>query len=127
MPAVQDFSVPAADDMDVTFNLDPTDNINLLGARVRWAAFEQAYGQPGVSDFSGGFSAPVEMILKDSDAGGVSVLESPPDTFVVHLVSADTLGLLANYYHEAQIIDINGNRATVVYGTMTVTQTFIGA
>jgi hypothetical protein len=120
MPAIQDFSVPQGDDMDVVFNLDPTDQISLTGATVTWAAFEQNFAVP-TSLASGG-----EVILKASTAlGQITILPSPLQ-FIVHLASADTISLPpGNYYHEAAIQDVNGNRATVTQGMMAVTLAMI--
>jgi hypothetical protein len=118
MPAIQDFSVPQGDDMDVIFNLDPADQISLSGATVTWAAFAQNFAVP-TTLASGG-----EVILKLSP-GAITIYPSPL-SFVVHLYAADTASLPpGNYYHEAEIQDVNGNRATVTQGMMAVTLAMI--
>jgi len=46
MTVIQDFPLPANNDMDVTFTIDPTDNISLVGATVEWRAWASAFGVP---------------------------------------------------------------------------------
>jgi hypothetical protein len=113
---IQDFSVPASNDMDVTFILDPADGISLTDAQVLWSAYGASFAAP--------VPLPV-LIVKDSNVIGpdgteITIVESP-ETFVVHLFSDDTALAPGNYYHEAEVIDASGNHATVCQGSMTVT------
>lgn len=113
MTSFQNFSVTAGDALDVTFDLDPTDNISLDVATVYFQAYSEF---SGVAD---GLSGPV--IAKDSATGGITIIQSP-DQFIVHLQPVDTANLLANYRFEALIIDADNNPASVTKGIMTVTE-----
>jgi hypothetical protein len=111
MAKIQDFPVARGDDLDVTFVMDPTDNITLTNATVTWAAYAEAFAIPD----------PTMMVISKSSAnGGITVLESPGQ-YIVHLINHDLMGLGGNYYHETEIVDEGGNHATVCQGTMTVT------
>ena len=115
MPIIQNFSVPAGDDVDLTFDIDDDTAIVLSGATIFWNAYEQIQGVPDKTK---------PVINKSSVSGdGIEIPASPDDIFVVSLVEADTLELLRNYYHEAKIVDANGNHTTVTIGVMTVTET----
>jgi hypothetical protein len=114
--AIQDFPIPATDAMDVTFVLDPTDGISLNGAAITWCVYTMA---DAVVDISDG-----PIITKTSVESEITITPSP-EIFVVHMLPSDTQGLLGNYYHEARVLDFNGNPATVVKGVMTVTQVAI--
>jgi hypothetical protein len=116
MTAVQDFPIPQGDDMDVTFALDPTDNISLAnGPDIVFQVLESEFG----------VVVPLlpPLISKDTHGGGVAVLDPPSLGYVVHLQAADIAPLPpGNYYHQSVIFDANGQRATVCQGSMCVTQ-----
>ena len=121
MPAVQDFPCPARNAMDVTFTIDPADNISLVGATVLWSAYGASFGVP--------LPSPV-LISKNSnetDLNGteITILESP-GRFVVHLSETDTDLEPGNYYHEAEVINESEDVATVCQGSMTITLAVIG-
>jgi hypothetical protein len=111
MPALQNFSIAAGDDLSVTFNLDPTDGISLDGATVNWRAYDQTSGS--VTSF-------VPVIAK-ATGSGITIPTSPANEFVVRIEAADSIPLLGNYYHTAQLVDVGGNTATICAGIMTVT------
>ena len=113
MSVIQNFSVPAGDDLEVVFTFDTGYAIPEDGAVVNWQVFNQAGGIPDLS-------AP---IISKSTLDDIDFPASPGDTFTVRLNGGDTLDLLGNYYHEAEVIDINDDRTTVTTGIMTVTQT----
>jgi hypothetical protein len=119
MPAIQDFSIPAGNAMDVYFAMDPTDVINIgLDALIRWQVYPQSAGVPDQIDGP--------LIAKDTVNGGIDIPGSPAETFVVHLLPGDTAGFYpGNAYHEALVIDANGNPTTVTVGVMTITQTLV--
>jgi hypothetical protein len=116
MTAIQDFSIPLGDDLDVVFSLDPADNISLTGAMVNWQAYEMVFAVPDVTQ---------QVAAKDSGTGGVTI-DDATGQFVVHLAAADTALLsCGNYYFEAEIVDASGNHATVCQGAMAVTMAMI--
>ena len=115
MTAVQDFSVPEGDAMDVLFTVDPTDQISLVGATVTWSVYVMSFGVPDPSQL---------LLAKTSATGGVTILESPGQ-FLVHLAETDTALPPGNYYHEAEVVDASENHATVCQGSMTTTLALI--
>jgi hypothetical protein len=115
MPIIQNFSVAAGDDLDINFVLDPNSGLDLTGADIYWNVYEQAYGIPD--------SSTPPVIVKSTPAD--ITIGSPADNFTVTLIETDTENLLRNYYHEAHVVDVNGNTSTVTVGIMTVTQTEI--
>jgi hypothetical protein len=118
VPIIQNFSLPAGNGQAVTFTVEPIDGEIPSGSTVRWRLFEQQDGVPIVG------VAP--LIEKDSNSSGdIDILSSPPMTFVLYLYEDETVGLLRNYYHEADIIDPLDSVVTVTCGIMTVTQTEI--
>lgn len=107
------FSVPAGDGVAQAFNVAaiPT----LAGHTVYWGLFSQVFGVPQTL-----------LVSKESASGhGITILPSPPNTFVVDLLTADTQSLLGNYYHEARVVDGSGNITTVIQGICTVTMDFV--
>lgn len=118
MPVIQNISVPAGDDIEVTFNLDDDTAIDLNGAVIKWAVYDQTYGIPE--------GTPV--LSKSTDGvDEIDVPGSPSDIFVVKLTGDDTKGMLQNYYHEAYVEDVNGNKNTITTGVFTVTVTKIAS
>jgi hypothetical protein len=115
MAKIQDFSVARGDDLDVTFVMDPTDNIDLVGATLTLAAYAEAFGVVDPTTL---------VVLKSSATGGITIIESPGE-YVVHLTNHDITWLGGNYYHESEVEDAGGNHATVCQGTMAVTVALI--
>ena len=118
MPVIQNISVPAGDDIEITFDLDDNTVIDLDGATITWNVYEQVYGIPD--------GTPV-ISKSTSDVDEVTIPGSPADIFVVMLTGADTKGMLHNYYHEAYVEDVNGSKNTITTGIFTVTQTKIAS
>lgn len=114
---IQNFSVPADSDQDIYFSVATAlPDEGLGGCTVYWRVYEQEFGCP--------VHGADPVIEKSSlSGGGIAILPSPPSTFIVSLLHADTLNLLRNYYHEALLVDVFGNQDTIVCGVMSVTQT----
>ncbi len=116
-PLIQNFDVPANNDHDVYFTIaSSTPGDTLEGCTVYWNAYEQAFGEPIVG-------VPPVIVKTSLSGGGITILPSPPMTFVVALSKTDTVALLRNYYHEATVVDEINDEDTVTIGTMTVTGT----
>lgn len=123
MPYIQNFSVPQGATLDVVFQIVPPGDVTLAGGRVLWGAWAQSFGVPVTADPFGTPLGP--LVAKDSQLGEIDILESP-ESFIVHLVDADTTPLdLGNFYHEAHVTDANGNDTPVTQGSMTVTLSLI--
>ena len=116
MAVIQNISVPAGDDIEVTFDLDDDTDIDLNGADIKWNVYEQMFGSP--------YGDP--LISKSVELGNITVPGSPSDIFVVEIDGSDTKDLLHNYYHEAYVEDVNGNKNTITVGIMTLKKTMIG-
>jgi len=112
MPIIQNFSVAANNDTDVNFDVGPDEGQSLIGTTIYWRAYEQEFGSP----------IGAAIIQKQTDSG-LQVVDPDFGKFVVELNRDDTVGLLRNYFHEATIVDQNGNKVTVTQGIMTVTDT----
>lgn len=120
MPVIQNVSVPAGDDIEITFDLDDNTVIDLDQAVIRWNVYETVYGIP-VEDTD-------PVISKSTESGGgIDIPGSPADIFNVTLLGADTKGMLHNYYHEAFVEDVNGQRSTITVGVFTVSPTKIAS
>lgn len=121
MPVIQNISLPAGDNADITFNIDGTNVIDLNGATIYWRVFDHVWGIPeGAAVLSKATDA---LAIDDT----IEIPGSPADVFVVPIRADDTKGMLGNYYHEAIVIDVAGNPYTVTTGMFTVTQTKIAS
>lgn len=118
MPIIQNFSVPAGDDVDINFDVDPDDGASLIGATIYWRVYEQENGLPVA-----GVDPVLEKVLDD----GIQITDPATGQFVVTIDAADTTDMLRNYYHEARIHDEDGNWVTVTIGILTITGTEIRA
>jgi Flp pilus assembly protein TadG len=114
MPVIQNFSVPADDDVEVNIDVDPDDGVSLVGSTIYFRVYEQTNGVP-TYDVS-------PVISKQTDQG-IQVTDSDTWQFTVTIDRADTASLLRNYYFETQVVDSNGKSVRTTYGIMTVTQT----
>ena len=119
MPTLQNFSIPRGNSLDVTVNVE-TDVVGetLEGADVFWRVWEQAHGVVA-TDSSG---ARLDPVVSKSVGHGVTVLGPPPMEFTIQLDPAHNVGLLGTFYHEAEVVDPEGNHVTVMQGIMTVTE-----
>jgi len=113
----QNFSIPAGYNEIITFDVNPVVIPNLLNTIVWWRLYPQKFGIP---DF--GQSGVSPILEKSSLTGDIVILESPV-SFTVQMHTADTIGLLRNYYHEASIINAVGEVIGGSWGIMTVTET----
>lgn len=116
MPVIQNISIPAGDDIELTFDLDNDALVTLNEGTIYWNVYEQSYG---IAD-----GVPV---LTCSTATEILIPASPSDVFIVTLLGSRTKGMLHNYYHEAFIEDMNGQKFTLTTGILTVTPTKIAS
>ena len=115
---IQNFSVPAGNDVSISLQVDPDTGLTtLVGTHIVWRAYEQVFGI-ALSDGS-----PPFLLEKSTTDGSIVILPSPPMECQIKLASGDTASLLRNYYHQTQLIDQAGNTSTINCGIMTVTQT----
>lgn len=114
LPLIQNFSVPAGNSISIDFELPPPDDQIHAGFDVIFKVYAQQYGVP---------LFPLQVLITKSLLGGGITLGTPPISFTVTLVGADTITLLKNYYHEESIVDPSGGTLTSAQGIMTVTPT----
>lgn len=109
----QNFSVYAGNDFDITIDIDPDDNITLVGALIYWRVYGQQFGQP---------LAGIDAFLEKSNGDGGTIVVTDPttQTLTIPLESVDTVSLLRNYYHEATVVDPDRGEITIANGIMTV-------
>jgi len=110
----QNFSVQAGDVTDVFIDIDPDDEVSLVGSQIFWSVYAQALGQP---------LAGVDPVIEKNNLDGGTIVIVDPDTqkLKIPLETADTIGLLRNYYHETTVQNPDGTgRITVAIGYMTV-------
>ena len=113
MPKLQNFSVTRNNDEVISVFVDSDTATTIQGALVEWTVYDMAYGVPIFSS---------ELVLKSSETGTIIVPPSPDMTFYISLNAVDTRDLdLGNYYHEGGVVDVVGNRVTVVYGALALT------
>lgn len=114
-PLIQNFSIVAGDSETLNFDVDPDDGVTLVGSQIYWRVYDQdagiATGQP---------------VLEKSLDDGIEATDASALQFAVTIDPADTQDLAHSYYHEAKIIDADGNAVTVTCGIMTVTPSAIG-
>jgi len=122
---IQNFSIPAANDVDVTLSITPI--MDLSASTIVWRAYAQAFGIPAVTALPSPSPSPpltaVPLIEKSSADGSIIVQQSPPDVCQILINRSDTVDLLRNYYHETSLVDPAGNVSTLNCGIMTVTDT----
>lgn len=109
----QYFSVYANAKTDVFIDIDPDDEIELVGAVIEFKVYAQELGLPVAG------SDPV--LSKDNRDGGTLVVDDPEEAILrVPLDSSDTKDLLRNYYFECTVIDPERGNIPVAQGIMTV-------
>jgi hypothetical protein len=109
----QNFSVYAGNNFNITLDIDPDDDVTLVGATILWRAYVQEFGQP-VAGLD-------PVISKDNGVGGTVVVTDPVlQKLQIPLVHDDTVNLLRNYYHEATVIDPDRGEITVANGIITI-------
>ena len=114
---IQNFSVPADNDVTVPLKIDPSLGLTSLAGTVYWRAYEQSFGIPNW-DVPSGTAA---LIQKSSTDGSITET-SPAAGIHIHIHRGDTEFLLRNYYHEATLVDLSGHVSTLCIGIMTVTE-----
>lgn len=105
----QNFTIPAGYNEVITFDVDPAVTLSLVDTTIWWRVYEEDFGIR---------VAGLPAIIEKIGAG----LDSPL-SFSVQLVTADTLELLRNYYHEASILNATNQVIGGSFGIMTVTAT----
>lgn len=115
---IQNFSVPADNDVQVTLTVTPPDPLET--ATVYWNAYEQQFGIPNFDLPSPSGTA---AVIQKSTLDGSITIASPDNTCVIQILAGDTVDLLRNYYHETTLVDGGGNVSTLNCGIMTVTDT----
>lgn len=111
----QNFSMPAGYNEIITFDVNPAVTPSLVGAIISWRVYAEALGIP--------LGAPI--LVKSSlpsPPPAITILESPL-SFLVQMLTIDTLYLLRNYYHEATIQNAAGQVIGGSWGIMCVTET----
>jgi hypothetical protein len=109
----QNFTVYAENRTVISINIDPDDDITLVGAVITWCVYEQELGQPVAN------ASPV-LTKTNGDGGTVVVTDPDAQILEIPLEAADTAGLLRNYYHECTVQDPDRGEITVAQGIMTV-------
>ncbi len=106
----QDFEAWAGDHATVPFTVDGLSDLATEAQSVRWKVAGTSRSEP--------------IISKSSES--VSEIAFDDNKFDVFILPEDTVDLSPKkYYHEAEVIDINGIVKTVAYGTMTLHPTII--
>jgi hypothetical protein len=109
----QNFSIYAGNTTEVTIDIDPDDDITLVGANILWNVYEQTFGLP---------TAGVDPVIQKNNGVGGTIVVTDPDLqkLKIPLTPEDTVGLLRNYYHEATVVDPDRGQITIASGIMTV-------
>jgi hypothetical protein len=109
----QNFSVYAGNNVDITIDIDPDDEVTLVGAVITWSVYPQAFGQPVAGE---------DPVIEKSNGVGGTIVVTDPDTqtLSIPLEEEDTIELLRNYYHECTVEDESRGLITVAHGIMTV-------
>jgi hypothetical protein len=110
----QNFSLPAGYNEIITFDVNPAVTPSLIDTVIVWKVYEQEYGV-AVGD-------PI-LVKSTIDSPPSIIAYDSPLSFTVQLMTADTIDLLRNYYHEASIINAIDEVIGGSFGIMTVTET----
>jgi hypothetical protein len=116
MMTPQNFSIPAGYNEIITFTVNPAITPSLVGTTIFWRVYEEALGLPQGSPI-------ISKSTLDSPTPDIVPSDSPGPMFTVQMYSADTLGLLRNYAHEASIMNALGEVIGGSWGIMCVTET----
>ena len=111
----QNFSVYAGDGTHVTMDIDPDDEVTLVGAVIEWCMYAQAMGNPTGEP----------LVRKHNEDGGTLVVTDPDEQQLeFDLEEDDTLDLdPGNYYHETTIRETDSAPVTVAVGIVTLLST----
>lgn len=104
----QDFVMYAGDNKKIYVEVvdENGELVNLAGTEIDWV-------------LQGNVALSTASISKSSTMSGEIVTESV-GTFSITLTSSDTESLSGRFYHEAQIIDADGDISTVMVGTANI-------
>lgn len=86
--------------------------VDITGATIRW----QLAGRVGSTS---------PLVSKATGGQGVEITDAENGVFEVTLDSADTDGLNGTYYHEAELVDAQGKKQTVMVGEITIVRVLI--
>lgn len=114
MPATENFTILAGDDVQLNFTVEAVEDLSLAGAIVRWYAARSVNVQSALAD-----------IQKESPSDGIEITDEEARTFSVSILAADTQNLRGRFYHEAEVETSNGKVYTVTTGVMIITPTLI--
>jgi len=112
MALIQNFSVRAGNSQAINFDVGPDDSTpSYIGMNIQWTVYQMSViGQPDLQNIV------LQKVLDD----GLQIDDPETHKFHVDLSRGDTLDLVGNYYHLAQVIDADGNYTDVTLGVMTV-------
>jgi hypothetical protein len=116
MMTPQNFSIPAGYNQVITFIVNPFVTPSLVDTNIFWNVYEEFQGVP---DRSALLIAKSSLPSPPPDIVG---LDSPL-SFTVQMHTADTIDMLRNYYHEASIVNAQGETIGGSWGIMTVLAT----
>jgi hypothetical protein len=116
MMTPQNFSIPAGYNQVITFIVNPFVTPSLVDTNIFWNVYEEFQGVP---DRSALLIAKSSLPSPPPDIVG---LDSPL-SFTVQMHTADTINMLRNYYHEASIVNAQGETIGGSWGIMTVLAT----
>jgi hypothetical protein len=111
-PLIQNFTVPAGNDVDINVDIDPDgDGITLVGSHLFWRVYEIECGM---------IIPDTEPVLeKYSEDGGIIAIDSDLQKFRISILATDSASLLRNYFHETTIVDPEDNITTLNQGIIT--------
>src|SRR6266404_2510707 len=112
-PIIQNFSIPADDDVELDFTLLPISGVTLgPGTQIFFYVYNSEFGSP----------VPGELpILTKVLDHGIEITDPDKKQFSVVIARADTVAMLRNYYYEVKVVDINHLAVTTTVGTLTIT------
>jgi len=114
-PIIQNFSIPADNDVELDFTLLPTSGVALgPGTEILFSVYESEFGAP---------VAGVPAVLSKTLDHGIQITDPDTKQFTVTVARADTVALLRNYYYEVTVVDVNGDATTTTVGILTITGT----
>lgn len=108
-----DFTMFAGDSKTLEVTVKDADGVvvDITGATIRWSLARSVNSTPA--------------LLQKAVGSGITITDGPNGRFDVALANADTETLSDAYYHEAEVILLDGTIATVVSGAVTIKRTLI--
>jgi hypothetical protein len=104
----QDFEMYQGDTKQLIVSVVDGDGVavDLTGAIITWKLYKSIAGD-------------VPDVVKTLGEGA-NVTDALNGEFIVELAEADTLNMVGQYYHEAQVQDIRGYKTTVMTGKVVI-------